>query len=217
MAEFEKHNTNRNSLARMLSATSHKVNGERDLNDFYATPPLAVKLMLEKLEQYDETDLGKVWEPCAGMNHITNVLKDYGYDVKTSDLNVLVDGVIEQDFFTTDEKFLDYIDLKDSKFSIVTNPPYKFANKWYEHAMNILPEGGKLIQFVKIQFLETGGRYKLFKKWKPKYVWSMVRRFECAQGGDFKGKDGHGGIAMYCWVVTEKGYNGPTIFDFIDG
>lgn len=214
---FEKHNTNTNSLARMLAATSHKVNGERDLNDFYATPPKVVRMMLDKLKEYNETDLGIVWEPCAGMNHITNVLIENSYDVVTSDLNVLEDGIIEQDFFTTDENFLKNVNLFGKKFSIVTNPPYKFVNKWYEHSMNILPEGGKLIQFVKIQFLETGGRYELFKKWKPKYIWSMVRRYQCAQGGDFKGGDGSGGIAMYAWVITEKGYNGPTIFDWING
>lgn len=213
---FEKHNKDTNSLARMLAATSHKVNGERDLNDFYATPPKCVKFLLDKLDKYNERDLGKVWEPCAGMNHITNVLRENGYEVVTSDLNVLEDGVIEQDFFTTDENFLKENNL-EGKISIVTNPPYKFANDWYKHAMEILPEGGKLIQFVKIQFLETGKRYELFMKWKPKYIWALARRYQCAQGGDFKGGDGSGGIAMYCWVLTEKGYNGETIFDWIEG
>lgn len=214
---FEKHNTGKDSMCRILAASSHGLD-ERDLNDFYATPPLAVELLFEKLKKYNETDLGEViWESCAGMNHITDVLRKHGHDVITSDLNVLVDNVIEQDFFTTDENFLKQTNLYNKKFSIVTNPPYKYANKWYEHAMEILPEGGKLIQFVKIQFLETKKRYELFKKWRPKYIWGMTNRFECGKGGKFNSNDGHGGIAMYCWILTEKGWNGETIFDWIVG
>lgn len=212
--KFESHNRGKNSMNHILAASSHGLS-ERELNDFYGTPPLVVELMLDMMKKYGETNFGTVWEPCAGMNHITNVLRNHGYDVVTSDINVLVYGVIKKDFFDTDSEFLKQNNL--TSFSIITNPPYKYANKWYEHAMNMLPEGGYLIQFVKIQFLETYTRYLLFEKWRPKYIFACSKRFECAKGGDFKGRDGHGGIAMYAWVVTQKGYNEQTIFDWITG
>ena len=51
-----------------LGANNH-VDVEREKDDFYATPPLAVKELL-KLESFNNN----IWEPCCGMNHITNIL-----------------------------------------------------------------------------------------------------------------------------------------------
>ena len=56
-----------------------KINRERD--DFYATPPLAVDELL-KVENFE----GKIFEPCCGMGHISKFLEEKGYEVESSDL-----------------------------------------------------------------------------------------------------------------------------------
>lgn len=54
---------------------------DRQINDFYATEPKAVELLLEK-----ECFSKKILEPACGMGHISNVLKHHGYDVYSYDI-----------------------------------------------------------------------------------------------------------------------------------
>ena len=41
---------------------------------------------------------------------------------------------------------------------ILTNPPYKYAKEFIEHAMTIIPDGRKVFMFLKLQFLEGKAR-----------------------------------------------------------
>lgn len=53
---------------------------------------------------------------------------------------------------------------------ILTNPPYKYAKEFIEHAMTIIPDGRKVFMFLKLQFLEGKARGELFKKYPPRYI-----------------------------------------------
>ena len=63
-----------------LAASNHSV-GEREVNDYYATEPKAVDLLLEK-----ETFNTRILEPSCGEGHISNVLVAHDYDVQSYDL-----------------------------------------------------------------------------------------------------------------------------------
>ena len=63
-----------------LAASNHS-KGEREVNDYYATEPKAVELLLEK-EKFSSFIL----EPSCGEGHISQVLLNSGYAVKSSDL-----------------------------------------------------------------------------------------------------------------------------------
>ena len=54
---------------------------DRETNDFYATDPKAVEMLL-KLEKFNKT----IWEPACGKGHVCEVLKKYGYNVIASDI-----------------------------------------------------------------------------------------------------------------------------------
>ena len=68
------------NVFRQLGSTNHS-DTERQKEDFYATEPLATVLLCEK-EKFSPT----VWEPCVGMGHIAEVLKQQGYEVVCSDI-----------------------------------------------------------------------------------------------------------------------------------
>lgn len=59
-----------------LAASNHS-KGEREVNDYYATEPKAVELLLEK-EKFNSIIL----EPSCGEGHISQVLLNSGYAVK---------------------------------------------------------------------------------------------------------------------------------------
>lgn len=181
-----------NIVFKNLGATNH-TDQEREKNDYYATPPKAVCELL-KHESFDN-----VLEPCCGEGHISNVLKEHGCSVTSSDL-------IDRGYGDVKDMF----DIKEWNGDIVTNPPYKLAQPSIEHFLNITKEGCKIALFLKIQFLEGQARRKFFDKFPPKYVYIASKRFSCAMNGDFENY--HSGAMCYAWFVWEKGFFGePSI------
>jgi len=191
---------NSNSIYKTLGASNH-TDKEREVNDYYATHPIAAKLLLE-VEKFN----GVIWECACGEGHLAKVFKEDGYEVYPSDLIDRGYGV-QEDFF------------KKTMWcgNIITNPPYKFAQKFIEHGLEIIPDGYKACMFLKIQFLEGKARKKLFKKYPPKVIYVSSSRIMCAKNAQFETMVKGGGSAVaYAWYVWEKGYNGDTIVKWIN-
>ena len=71
--------------------------------------------------------------------------------------------------------------------------------------------------FLRLNFIESKGRKKLFKTYPPKYVYACSGRVLCAKNADFQGmKDGGGSAVAYAWFVWEKGYEGKTTLDWVN-
>ena len=177
---------------------------ERQKNDFYATNPKALKLLLEKLKEDDLELNNNLWECSCGQGHLSKVLINSGYEVKSSD-------VIDRGFGNVE----DFLQVKEIfNGDIITNPPFKLAEKFIEKGMELLNEGNKLILFLKIQFLESKSRYKLFKKYPPKFVYAHSSRQLCCRDGDFDKYTST--TQFYSWLIFEKGFNGDTILRWIN-
>ena len=192
---------NKNSVWATLGASNH-TEKQREQDDYYATEPKATELLLE-LEEFDKN----IWEPAAGEGHISKVLEEHGYNVRSTDL--VYRGYGEQgDFFKYKEPF---------DGSIVTNPPYKYCTEFVEHALELVTEGNKVAMLLKLQFLESSKRAKLLKKYPPKKIWVSSRRLLCAKNADFERMRKGGGSAIcYCWFIWEKGYTGETVIDIFN-
>ena len=171
-------------------------------HDYYATEPRAVELLLEneKFSPY-------CWEPACGGGHISKVLLNNGYKVKSSD-------IIDRGFDGTE--IIDFLkvtkdDVKnDFSRDIITNPPYKYAKEFVERALEISMDGTKVAMFLKLTFLEGQARRNMFKENPPKRIYVFSGRVNCAKNGDF---DNTGSSAVaYAWFVWEKGFRDePTI------
>lgn len=189
----------KNSIYKTLGASNH-TNKEREIYDYYATDPIAAKLLLE-LETFNN-----ILEPACGEGHLSKVFSDAGIDVVSSDLIDRGFGDIK-DFFTYSEWNGD----------IVTNPPYKYALEFVEHSLNIIPTGNKVAMFLKLQFLESKKRKKLFISNPPKTLYVSSSRLLCAKNAEFeKMKNGGGSAVAYGWFVWEKGFKGNTIIKWFN-
>ena len=129
-----------------LNASSHS-KGEREQNDYYATPPKAVEQLLEL-----ETFQNKIWECACGEGHISKVLKNFGHNVKSTDLIDRGYGD-SHDFLQTNSSY---------DGDIITNPPFSKANEFLLKAMDIMFNESKLAMLLRIQFLEGVARRKIF-------------------------------------------------------
>lgn len=181
-----------------LGASNH-TDKEREVNDFYATDPVAIDRLIGSLELPK-----KIWECACGTGCLSKRLADYGHDVISSDLIDRGFGEVK-DFFTEDK-------MPDGCECILTNPPYKYALEFVEHSLGLLPDGGLCIMFLKTTFLEGQKRYeRLYKSMPPKYVLQFSKRVLCAKNGRFEAmRKGGGSAVSYAWFVWKKGYNSET-------
>ena len=196
---------NNKSTYVMLGANNHSDN-ERQNDDFYATDPHALEILLKAFNR-DGIELHKyIWECACGEGHLSNVLEKNGYITTNTDL---VDRGYKNNFQQLN--FLTTNTIFDG--DILTNPPYKYAKEFVEHALNVLKDGYYCIMFLKIQFLEGQARLNLFRKYPPKYVYVNSARQLCAMNGEF---DKYKSTAIcYCWFIWEKGYKGEPIIRWI--
>lgn len=140
------------AVFKTLGASNH-ADMERQCDDYYATEPKATEWLC-KLEKFE----GSILEPSCGEGHMSEVLKEAGYDVVSRDLVDRGYGEVA-DFLAIDNVGFDG--------NIVTNPPYKFAQKFVEKALSIIPKGKKVAMFLKLTFLEGKARRALFKSSPP--------------------------------------------------
>lgn len=149
-----------------------------------------------------------MWECACGAGNLSKRLSNFGYDVKSTDLIYRGYGIGGVDF-------LQYTDTFDG--DIITNPPYKYAKEFVEHALEIIPTGRKAFMFLKLQFLEGKARRTLFDTGQLKTVYVSSSRILCAKNGDFEEMHKSGGSAVaYAWYEFEKGYKGKTVIEWIN-
>lgn len=192
---------NSNSIYKTLGASNH-TDKEREINDYYATEPMAAELLLSV-----ETFNPIIYEPSCGEGHLSEVFIGAGYKVISSDIVNRGYGIVED--------FLKRIEKIDG--DVITNPPYKYAYEFIEKVLHLVPIGNKVAMFLKIQFLEGKKRRGLFKKYPPKVIYVSSSRLLCAKNGDFDGMRKAGGSAVaYAWYIWEKGYVGDTIIKWIN-
>ena len=170
---------------------------DREENDYYATQPIAIEWLMQ-IEKLSEN----IWECACGEGHLAKPLIANGFNVKSTDL-------IDRGFGEGGVDFLQQIDVFNG--DIITNPPYKYAQEFIEHALKLIPNGNKVCMFLKVQFLEGKRRRKLFEENPPKTVWVSTSRIQCGKNGIFKGS-----MVAYAWYVWEKGYKGETVIKWFN-
>lgn len=195
---------NSKSIYTVLGASNHS-EVEREKDDYYATDPKALEIFLNRIDE-DGVRLHKnIWECACGEGHLSEVLKNRGYKVWSTDL-------IDRGYGSGNTDFLKSI--PDSWCGdILTNPPYKYAKEFVEKALEVTRIGAYTVMFLKIQFLEGQGRRKLFKKHPPKYVYVNSVRQTCYLNGNMSKK--LSSAACYCWFVWEKGFIGEPVIRWI--
>lgn len=197
---------NINKTYSCIGASNHSKT-DRQVDDYYATPPRMVKLLC-KLETFHKDIL----EPCCGEGHISKALIDLGYNVESSDLVNRGYG----------DRFCSIMDYKGPiKKDIITNPPYKYATDFVRKSLEIVDTGYRVAMFMKLTFLETVKRYELFKEYPIEKIYVSSKRTGCVKDGKFTIRDKNGdldgcGAVCFAWFIWTKGYSGDTTVHFFN-
>lgn len=188
---------NGNSIYKTIGASNHTSN-ERQCDDYYATDPISIDRLLKSFRIPMH-----VWECACGAGHLSERLKTFGLSVVSTDLVDRGYGCCGIDFLDT--KSIPQ-QLHGKECCILTNPPYKYATEFVEHALRLLPEGSPAIFLLKTTALEGKSRWeKLYSNGFLHDVFQFRERLLCAKNGDFDGMKAGGGSAVsYGWFVFRK-------------
>jgi len=171
--------------------------------DNYSTPPVAVRALLRA-----ETLPKKIWEPACGTGNIVGVLRDAGHHVYATDLH---------DWGCPDSRsgvdFLREICAPLGTITIVTNPPFKIAQKFVAHALDLCP---RVIVLLRLAFLETQRRGPLFDRGVLARVHVFRNRLPMMHRHNCTGRRASSGIA-FAWFVFDHNHRGPPALDWISG
>lgn len=84
------------------------------------------------------------------------------------------------------------------------------------HALQIIPDGGKVAMLLKIGFLEGPTREDIHTHLAR--VWVIRRRVTFLKGGkEFSRSNGKGGIHTYAWFIWDRNHTGPVSLGWLAG
>ncbi|EOU1989903.1 class I SAM-dependent methyltransferase [Clostridium perfringens] len=196
----------RNNGAMFIGGYTKSNVHEREINDFYATPPNTTKSLLDVLDVEPKTIL----EPSAGMGHIVEVLKEYYPNAKIEATDLIDRGYCKGN--------VDYLTkVYDKKYDlIITNPPFKYAKEFVQKSLELTND--KVAMLLKIQFLESKSRKEFLKHSHLKYVYVFSERQNTLKNGEeinpLTGKK-WSSVFLLAWFVFEKGYEGEPIIRWL--
>lgn len=141
----------------MGEAVKEKVSREKD--DFYQTPrECTIALLRAEAQRMPH----HIWEPACGDGALASVLEDAGFNVQSTDLVDRGYGIGGVDFL---------MEQRQRAPGIVTNPPFKFADEFIEHAYKL--DVSYMALLLRVTFWAGNTRAELYHRWKPARVLTL--------------------------------------------
>ena len=167
-------------------------------DDLYETPPCAVRALLS----VEPVPLC-VWEPACGPGSIVKVLRDSGRAVVATDL---VDWGCQDS--TPRRDFLMEQKAPDGIPAIVTNPPFKLAEEFTAHAIDLVPE---VYLLMRCAFLEGLRWYRPDQNKRGRglsdhlsRVWVFAPRLPFMHRHGYEGQKQENSGMAFAWFVFQR-------------
>tara|TARA_R100000664_G_C2756460_1_gene144354 strand:- start:2550 stop:3314 length:765 start_codon:yes stop_codon:yes gene_type:complete len=165
------------------------ISKDRCENDAYFTPTDTIKDFLET--QNILTPDMTIWECSCGDGQISKQLEQRGFKVISTDLNDYGYGVTGVDFLKTTKQNID---------CIITNPPYRLAEQFIDHALKQSPV---VIMLLRLTFLEGQQRSRTLWKNTPLHRVYICGRRPSMYKTNHVGEKA-GGFVAYAWYVWKR-------------
>jgi hypothetical protein len=159
-------------------------------HDLYETPPAAVRALLRH-----EPLAGPLWEPAAGRGAISRLLRAAGHEVLASDL-VRYPGA-DPDILAPINFFLQPGTPRYEVDTIVTNPPFRWADKFVRHGLAL---GCKTIVLLRLACIEGAARSDLIDR-HLSHVWAGRERLPAMHREGWTGRRLKTASTPYGWFV----------------
>ena len=167
--------------------------------DLYETPVVAVEALL-RVERLPRC----IWEPAAGPGAIVRVLRAHGHAVIASDL-------IDYGGLRFARDFLGEIGMPAGMEAIVTNPPFKLAERFVEHALQLCP---LVVMLLRLAFLESERRCGILEGRGLARVHVFRRRLPMMHRAGWEGRKANSGMA-FAWFIWDRAHRGSAVINRI--
>jgi hypothetical protein len=167
-------------------------------HDFYPTPAIAVTALLDANPDGLDPSL-RIWEPATGDGGIATPLRERGFAVICSD-------IVRRNFplhFTGD--FFALTQAPAGSTTVLTNPPYQQAQRFAEHALDLVPDVWLLLRLA---FLESVRRTELLEHRGLDAVYVFRRRLPRMHRDNWNGRRASSSIC-FAWFHWHRGHRGP--------
>ena len=180
----------------------------RHKTDYYPTPLGLCRAGMSYLS--NKLDLGEkppvILDPGAGTGNWGKAVKEFYPDSK------LVGIELEEKFSITDDYDAwiteDFLISNYNATMVVGNPPLSLAHEFISNGLDSLLEGGIMMYLLRVAFLNSQKRYKLWKTIPPAEVVISSRRPSFTGDGKTDDTD----YALYIW---SKGWQGSTLLNWL--
>lgn len=169
--------------------------------DYYPTPKnvthALMKFLHKECEWHFDTPL-KIWEPACGEGAMSDVIKEYGHDVYSSDISFMGYGLQGVDFLT---------DFRSGFDAIITNPPFNLSESFIRKS---LKEARIVAMLLKSQYWHAKTRYNLFNDIPPQFVLPLTWRPDFLEHERKQGDEKARPTMEVTWTVWIKGTHKET-------
>jgi hypothetical protein len=146
----------------------------------------------------------RIWEPAAGRGAIVRVLRDHGHAVIASDIHNYGNLHFVSDFLAQER-------LPAGCEAIVTNPPFRLAEEFVAHALELAP---LVIMLLRLAFLESERRCRILEGRGLARVHVFRKRLPMMHRDQWVGRKANSGMA-FAFFVWDRNHKGPTTIDRI--
>ncbi len=159
-------------------------------DDCYETPPCALHALM-KVERLPLT----IWEPACGPGALVTTLRGLGHKVLATDL---VDYGCPQSL-TYD--FFKFPKAPGGIDAIVTNPPFKLAQRFVAHALKLCP---RVYMLGRLTWLESERRTPILENGRLAKVYVFRNRLPMMHRRGWDGPKDTSAIAYawFCWTAS---------------
>lgn len=164
----------------------------KNKHDYYPTPEIATVKFLEA-EKFE----GEIWEPACGDGAMSKVIERYGYRCKSTDLIYRGYG----------EGGVDFLRSTYRAENIVTNPPFKLANKFIHQALEHASR--KVALLLRLNILESTGRKILFTEYPFARLYVHSKRIP------FQAMTDSNNAIAFAWYVWDFSHKGDAVIRFL--
>jgi hypothetical protein len=165
-------------------------------HDLYETPPQAVNALLDA-----EVLPPIIWEPACGPGAIARTLRSAGYQVHATDL-------VDYDSLDQDRAHCDFLleqRVPPGVQAIVTNPPFKLANKFVQHGLELCPY---VVMLLRLTFLESVSRTSILESGDLARIHVFKNRLPMMHRAGWTGNKVTNPTA-FAWFVWDRNHLGP--------
>ncbi len=166
--------------------------------DYFPTPAWATWALIDN-ERFE----GGIWESACGNGAMSEVLKETGQQLQSSDLYDRGYG----------EAGIDFLETSRRADNVITNPPYNAAEGFVRSGLSASRK--KLALLLRLAFLEGANRQRtIFSQVPPSRVWVFSERITFyPAGATIRGS----GTTAYAWFVWDKDSPGTELKWFKPG